>query len=76
MQGNKLVYAMRTSRTGLTEVDEQITPTSALTNRQGHDATDVVRRTSLLLRKITNELGSMLVHFRHHVKEEWLDIIV
>jgi hypothetical protein len=63
-------------RVELTKVDEKVSPSLPLTNRERHDTADVVRRTTLLLGEVADELSAAGVGRGHHVEEERLDVVV
>lgn len=60
----------------LTEVDEQVSPASTLSHRQGHDTADIIGRTPFLLGKVADKLGTGSFCSRHDVKQERFDVVV
>jgi hypothetical protein len=60
----------------LTEFDEKVSPSLALPDRKGHDATNVkIFRTALLFAKITQEARPTVIEFGHHVEQERFNVI-
>lgn len=68
---------MRTNdRIELTEINQQVSPPLSLPHRQSHYTTQIeVLRTSLLFAEVTNEPSTDLVHLRHDIKKERLDVV-
>ena len=72
----QLSISSRDAQTPLTEFDEEVSPSLALSYRKGHDTTNVeILRTALLFAKIAQEARPTVIEVGHHVEQERFNVI-